>query len=366
VQYSGANSYAAAGSLVTGIPAFVGPVLSSGQVPLPTNVGSWEYPSPFRRGYEETYNVTIQRDLWAGFNLQAGWVANRDIRPESGVNINAAAPGTGKNGQPLYLQWGNASQISELLPLPQMTYNSLQARLVRHLGKGTFGTSYTFSKALDAADTETGGSLTWNWGPVRYRDYSLAGPDRTHDLSAYFVYPLPLGKNQRWLNHGVAAAVAGGWQVNGVLTRASGTPFTVSSSATPLNAPGNSETANQVVQHVQILGGHGPGAPYFDPNAFLPVTTATFGNSGRDILRGPGLFDLDGGLFRTFPIKERFNLQFRAEAFGLTNTPSFGNPATTVSNATFVNGAATNLNGYDIITSSTGDRQFRFALKLSF
>jgi hypothetical protein len=164
----------------------------------------------------------------------------------------------------------------------------------------------------------------------------------------------------------LAAAIAGGWQLNGVLTRASGTPFTVSSSSTPLNAPGNTETANQVVQNVQILGGHGPGAPYFDPNAFLPVTTATLGNTGRNILRGPGLFDLDGGLFRTFPIRDRFNLQFRAEAFGLTNTPSFGNPATTVSNATFVNGAATNLNGYDTITSSTGERQLRFALKLSF
>jgi hypothetical protein len=118
---------------------------------------------------------------------------------------------------------------------------------------------------------------------------------------------------------------------------------------------------------VQILGGHGPGEPYFNPNAFLPVTAAaTFGNSGRDILRGPGVFDLDMGVFRDFRVREKFILQFRAEAFGLTNSPIFSNPATTVSNATFSNGVATNLNGYDTISSASGARQLRFALKLRF
>jgi hypothetical protein len=365
-QYSGANSYSAAGSLTTGIPAFVGPSLSSGRLPLPANVGCWIYPSPFRRGYSESYNFTIQRDLWAGFNIQAGLVGNRVIRPETGVNINAAAPGTGKNGQPLYVKWGNAAQISELLPLDNTKYNALQVRLVRRMGKGTLGSSYTFSKTLDAADNETLGALTWNWGPVQHRNYAVAGFDRTHNFQLYYVYPLPLGKGQRWLNHGVAAVIAGGWQVNGILSRASGTPFIVSSSATSLNAPGNSQTANQVVTEVRILGGHGPGSPYFDPNAFLPVTTATFGNSGRDILRGPGLFNMDASIFRTFAIRERIKMQFRAEAFGATNTPSFGGPSATVSNATFVNGIATSLNGYDTITSASGERQIRFALTVTF
>ena len=59
-------------------------------------------------------------------------------------------------------------------------------------------------------------------------------------------------------------------------------------------------------------------------------------------------------------------LQFRTEAYGLTNTPNFGNPGTTVSNATFAGGAVTNYNGYDIISSSSGDRQIRFALKFTY
>jgi hypothetical protein len=365
LQYSGPNTYAPAGSLVTGIPPFVGPNLSATAIPLPANVGAWTY-APFRRGYAESYNFTVQRDLRAGFNIQAGYVANRDIRPESGVDLNAAAPGTGKNGQPFYILYGNSSQIKALQPIDNNRYNSLQMRLTRRMANGTMGISYTFSKTLDATDSETGGSLTWNWAPVQYRNYALAGFDRTHNFEFFYVYSLPFGKGQKWLSRGIPAVLAGGWQINGIMSRASGTPFTISSSSASLNAPSNSQTADQVVTTVKILGGHGTGNPYFDPNAFVPVTAVRFGNTGRNIVRGPGLFNLDMSLFRTFDIREHLQLQFRAEAFGLTNTPIFGNPGTTVSNATFSNGVATNLNGYDTITSSSGERQLRLALKLSF
>jgi hypothetical protein len=367
LQYAAPNSFSAAGSLATGLPPFVGPNLSGASIPLPPNVGSWSYPTPFRRGYAESYNVTVQRDLAFGFNLQAGFVGNRDIRPESGVDLNAAGPNQGTAGQPYYQLYGNPSRISSLMPIDNSRYNSLQTRLTRRTtSKGTFGISYTFSKAMDASDSETGGSLTWNWLPVQYRNYALAGYDRTHNFQLYYVYSLPFGKGQRFLNGGIPALLAGGWQVNGILSRASGTPFTISSSGTSLNAPSNTQTANQVVQNVAILGGHGPNSPYFDPNAFAPVTTPTFGSSGRDIIRGPGLFNLDASLFRDFAVRDWLKLQFRAEAFGVTNTPSFGNPSATVSNATFTNGAVANLNGYDTITTASGERQLRFALKLTF
>jgi hypothetical protein len=96
------------------------------------------------------------------------------------------------------------------------------------------------------------------------------------------------------------------------------------------------------------------------------VTAVRFGTSGRNILRGPGVFNIDASLFREFEFKERAKLQFRTEVNGFTNTPSFGNPGATVSNATFTNGVITNFNGYSIISSATGDRQVRFALRLSF
>ena len=92
-----------------------------------------------------------------------------------------------------------------------------------------------------------------------------------------------------------------------------------------------------------------------------------FGNSGRNILRGPGLFNLVGSVFRNFSLKERLKLQVRAEMFGVTNTPQFSNPGATVSNMTLnADGSVRALGGYTEITAATGERQIRFAAKISF
>ena len=353
--YTGANTYTAGGSLATGIPALVGPNLSAGSVVLPPNFGTWIYPTPYRRGHAESYNVTIQRDLGRGYSFQAGYVGTRDVRPVDGVNINAAGPNGGKAGQPFYQLYGNSSSIQDMLPIDASKYQALQVRATHRVGNANFGMAYTFSKSMDAADNEEGSSITWEWAPIQYRNYALAGYDRTHNFQLYGTYALPFGKGKSLVSHGFASTLAGGWQANWILSRESGTPFTVSASATSLNSPGNSQTANQVVEYVPILGGYGPGNPYFSPSAFAAVTTPTFGNSGRDILRGPGVFNLNAGLFRSFVIRERFNLQFRAEALGLTNTPQFGNPSATVGSSSL-----------GIISSSSGDRQIRLAMKMRF
>ncbi len=364
-QIQGANSYSNAGSLVTGLPAVVGPNLSQGSFPLPATVGTNAYPQNFNRGYVESYNFIVQSDLGHNLLAQAGYVGTHTVRAAAFVNINAAAPGGGTAGTPLYQLWGNPNTINELEPFNGGSYNSLQTKLTRQVGSAQVGAIYTFSRAIDYADEENS-SLTWAWTPMWGRNKALASYDRTHNFEAYTVYDLPFGKGKRWLTGGAGAAILGGWTVNSILSRMSGTPFSVSSSGTSVNAPGNSQTADQVLANVQILGGHGPNSPYFNPAAFAPVTAVRFGTSGRDILRGPGIFNLDASLIREFQLKEHLKLQFRAEAFGLTNSPQFSNPSATVSNATFSNGAITNLNGYDIISSSTGERQLRFALRLSF
>jgi hypothetical protein len=366
-QTSAANSYSAAGSLATGIPAFAPVDLSHGTVPLPTNVGLQTYAHPsYRRGYVEDYNFTIQRDLGKDLNFQAAYVGTRSIRVSTGVNLNAAPLGTGQAGQPLYAKFGNASTITDYMPFASADYNSLQLRLTRRVGKSAVGATYTLSKAMDFLEGSTSASVLWSLPAMLQRNYALAGFDRTHNFEGYWIYDLPFGKDQHWLTTGLGGRIAGGWRLTGILTRTSGLPFTVLSSGASLNAPGSTQTPQQVVPQVQILGGHGPNEPYFNPNAFLPVTTVAFGNSGRNILRGPGLFILNGGLYRTFSLTERFKLQFRVDAYGLTNTPSFGNPSATVSSATFTNGVVTSLNGYDTISSATGQRTVQFALKLTF
>jgi hypothetical protein len=108
--------------------------------------------------------------------------------------------------------------------------------------------------------------------------------------------------------------------------------------------------------------------PFFDPLAFRAITDVRYGTSGRDILRGPGVVNADLSIFRTFPIKERLKLQFRAEAFNVTNTPHFNNPGTNVSNMRLnSDGTINNLGNFLSVTSARADeRNFRFALRLNF
>jgi hypothetical protein len=365
-QYSGASTFQTAGTLRTGIPAVVGPDLSLTTFPLPLAVGTTTFPQAFHRGYVESWNATIQRDVGGGINVQTAYVGSRGVRQTVNQNINAAGPGGGNNGRALFAPFGRISNITYHTPFDTTVYDSLQFQTTKRFASSMLGVAYTFSKSISWGD-DTDSGLTWNWVPMLYRNRAVAGFDRTHNLEFYGSYDLPFGRNHRFANHGIAAAIAGGWQVNWILSRMSGTPFTVATSGTSVNAPGNTQTADQVKGEVQILGGHGVGQPYFDPLAFKAVTDVRFGNSGRNILRGPGLFNLDSSLFRNFRIMERFQLQARAEMFGVTNTPQFSNPGATVSNMSLnADGSVRALGGYTEITAASGERQIRFALKLSF
>jgi hypothetical protein len=197
---------------------------------------------------------------------------------------------------------------------------------------------------------------------------SVASFDRRHNLQITNVTDLPFGRGRRYLSEGgVLGAIAGGWQMNSIVALMSGQPFSVSASGTSLNAPNSTQRADQVKPEVEILGGVGRGQPYFDPTAFRPVNEARFGTAGFNTLRGPGRVNWDFGLFRNFRFTERWQMQFRAEAFNLTNTPKFGNPGANVSNVQYnADGSIRNLNGFGEITSASEERQFQLGLRLSF
>jgi hypothetical protein len=132
-----------------------------------------------------------------------------------------------------------------------------------------------------------------------------------------------------------------------------------------LNAPGNTQTAD-LVGPVHKIGSL---QEYYDITAFAPVTTARFGNIGRDTLRGPGVINNDLSLFRDFDITERFKLTFKAEAFNLTNTPHFGAPDGGTANG-FGNNASVNDSTFMVISTSAGtladQRSIRFGLRLGW
>ena len=365
-QFSGASSYQNAGTLRTGIPEVTGPDLNQSVFTLPAAVGTTTFPQAFHRGYIESYNLTVQRDAGAGFNVQAAYVGSRSIRQTVIQNINASGPGGGNTGRALYSSFGRIANVSYFVPFNSAYYNGFQTQITRRVGRSLLGLSYTLSRSVDYGD-DTDSGLTFNWVPMLQRNKAVAGFDRTHNLQIYGNYPLPFGRTERYLKSGLASHIAGGWQTNWIMSRTSGTPFTVGTSGTSLNAPGNTQTADQVMSTVAILGGHGSAQPYFDPLAFAAVTDVRFGNTGRNILRGPGVFNLDSSIFREFKLTERFGLQLRAEVFGVTNTPQFSNPGATVSSATRnADGSIRTLGGYSEITGAVGERNLRFAAKFSF
>jgi hypothetical protein len=230
------------------------------------------------------------------------------------------------------------------------------------------GVVYTWSRAMDMGDNSTYNGLTFAYPSYWARDWAAAGYDRTHNFELWSTYELPFGKGHKLASSGPAAWIIGGWQANAIFTAASGTPFTITSSAA-FNAPGNTETANQMLPTVQILGNAGPGQLWFNTAAYAAPTAVNgvipFGNTGRNSLRGPGYFELDGSVFRDFPIRESLKLQFRAESFAITNTPIFGNPGNALGSGTFgqITSLAASANG---VSNGGGYRIMRLGLRLSF
>lgn len=389
---TGVNGYVPATSLnagllspiaQVGIPAITIPNIAAGTLPLPSNLGTNTIPQNFRRGYIESDNLSIQRALPGRFTTTVAYVGTHAIRQQSSVDINASLPGGGNTGRLLNTTYGpntSNTEITSLQPFRGSVYNGLQTQLTRMSERHTStGIIYTYSKAMDASDNSEASGLVFAYPSYQNRDWALAGYDRKHNFQWWTVTNAPFGKGQKYLTHGVAGYVLGGWRVSTVLSRVSGTPFSVTDSGTYLNAPGNTQVADRnyavtpVVHGRAYLPGITNGYQYINPLAFSSVTAATsstprFGSSGRDSVRGPGVFDLDASLKRSFPIKEGIALDFSADSFDVTNTPQFANPGTvginSVSNQT--NPTAAQLGGFGIITSSNVNRTLRFSGRISF
>ena len=357
------NSFGFVGRTEDGIPPVPVPDPGNGVIEIPGNVAATAMEGEFNRGYTQSYNVTVQRELAWGFVAQAGYVGSRTIRPLLTMELNYALPGGGNAGRILNRAFGRTASTTQQLPYPDGTgrYDSLQATLTRRFSGGfQLQTSYTFSKSISWA-------TSWMDPSQFHRNRALSSFDRPHNLRIGWVAELPFGQGKPFASEGIARLLLGGWQLNGIFSSYSGTPFTVTASGTSLSAPGNLQTADQVLQEVKILGGTGPGQSYFDPLAFRSVTDVRYGNSGLNILRGPGFVNLDLGLFREFRVRE-LQIQFRAEAFNATNTPHFNNPGANVSNMRLnPDGTVNSLGGFTEITSARPDeRQVRLGVRIVF
>lgn len=351
--------------IAQGIPVVAPPEVGNGTIRVPNTVALELTDPNFRRSYIQTWNFMLEREVGGSWQVQGGYVGNRSLRLQNRWNANYGFIGGGTASLVLNRAYGRNAGTNIFSDAGGFRgyFDSFQATALRRMSKGyMLRFTYTWSKAQGPWSGNDFGVDGFNistpeyWGIARK---SVKSYDRTHNFNASFTAELPFGKGKQWASSGAAAAILGGWQFNGLYTAYTGAPFTVSANGASLNAPGNSQLADQIKPSVQILGSVDR---WFDITAYAPITAARFGNSGWNQLRGPGMHNVDLSIYRAFRLSERVGLQFRSEMFNVSNTPHFGNPVADVNNNNFgrITGLAnTGRDGID-------ERFVRFGLRLNF
>jgi hypothetical protein len=284
------------------------------------------------------WNFDIQRELPYQMAATIAYVGSKGSHLGNSVgNFNQAPPSPNTNIQarrPFQRVYDPAlpergiqalGNIRYLDSYGDSFYHGLQAKLDRRFAKGlALGIAYTYSKAH--GDGENGGQEGASYQDPLDRRGSRGRFrfDQTHNFVSHFVWELP-GKNLP----GFTRHIIGGWQTNGILSIRSGFPFTV--------GQGGDINTGGTVRPDRIADGeldNPTRALWFDPQAFRRVTCnipsrqdlCRFGTAGYNILEGPGQRNLDFSIFKNFPFRERYNVQFRTEFVNAFNTPFFGDP----------------------------------------
>ncbi len=381
------NSAAPAGLLRDGIPVTPSVTITNGTAAVPGTVNVLTLGDSFRRPYIQSWNLVLEKSIGWGFTASAGYIATRTVGQSGRIDTNAGLVGGGTASQPLNQKFGRRASTHLQDGIANSHYDSLQATLKRRFSNGLqLQANYTWSKGIGLAGLggDNDGTLAISEPNFRHLNRAILGINIPQNLQFSGSWELPFGKGKRWASDSaVASALAGGWQLSWLYGAFSGTPFSVSSSGTSLNAPSSAQRADQVKSEVKKLGGIGVGNPFYDPTAFAPVTAARFGTVGFNTLTSPGTANLDFGLFREFRITEGLKLQFRVEAFNATNTPHFAAPGGNASapsrdpiTGAILTDAVTGLprlNGFMEITGTRqfgregiDERLFRFGARLSF
>ncbi|GBC76608.1 hypothetical protein HRbin08_00070 [bacterium HR08] len=323
----------------------------------------------FRTPYTHQFGLNLQWEIARSLLLEIGYTGTRGIKLTQLFNLNQPvfdrAAGRFITPLPAFSNNGNiAAGLHLIQTTGQSYYHSLQLSATKRLSRGlSFLASYTLSKSIDTNSGPLAGDLAANPGDQQNHRLNR-GPsdwDRTHRFVYSFVYDLPKFYDG---DSGLGRRLLNDWQIAGVAVFQSGTPFTVFATGggggmnlTRANfAPGfrgSAELSGSVTARL---------TRFFNTAAFVPPLGATFdpnapfGNTGRNILRGPDQRNVDFSIIKFIPITERTRVEFRTEFFNLTNTPSFANPDSNVLSSAFGR----------ISSTSTGPRVIQFALKLNW
>ncbi len=249
-------------------------------------------------------------------------------------------------------------------------YNGLQIELRRRFSQGLyFQANYTFQKTLTNSPGVDQRRQEFELDATRPElEYGRAQYDQTHVFNFNGIYELPFGRGKRFLsNGGLVNAIFGGWQFNGIVRLASGSPFGIFDPRGTLNYntqsarnPANSSLSKadiknlvgifktskgiyfidpKIIDPVTGRASNGYGQPTFAGQVFSNVDPGKVGNVERFFLNGPVYFNVDASLFKNFRITEKTRFQIRAEAFNLFNRTNFaltaGQQLQNINSATF-------------------------------
>jgi len=310
----------------------------------------------FRDAYARQWNVNAQRGLGINYLLEVAYVGSQGRQMMIKSDYNQAPPVLGVTdanvNRPFAAVDPKLQTVGYASSTGTLDYNALQVKFQRRFANNfSFLNSYTWGQAIDlSSDNDGTVTLTnifdpgYNRGPADY--------DIKHTLSSSWVYEEPWWRGE-WY---------GGWQLSGIFLWRGGLPLTVTqtqgvASTGTGNRPNricSGTLANPTIDH------------WFDTSCFVPTTdtTATYGNSGRGIIRGPGSVNLDASLIKNTRLGP-LNTEVRIEAFNVLNHPQFANPNTTIGNAA-VGTINAMLSSPSCSLCGTTARQVQLGLKVKF
>ncbi len=310
-------------------------LLPSLVMPSPASpTGDQRYLAPNDRNqYSQTWNFGIQRAITPSMMMEVDYVGTSGNRLLMTTNINAAPPGA--TDPTTRRPFGSAlGEVDEYTNSAHSIYHGLQTKVERRFAKGLyFLGSYTWSKSIDNQSNGTDNSAASGQYPQNPNDWAQdRGPssfDRTHRFTGSAVWQIPFGRGQSAASkmtamvHGILA----GWQVSGVVTAQTGSPFSVVMACADINAEGNNCRPNLIGSAV-LPAGQRSINHWFNASAFAIPSPQAYGNAGRNILRGPGSSTLDLAFTKAFPLGsvETRRVQIRSEFFNSLNHTNLGLP----------------------------------------